>query len=192
LALVELSVVEQRYRAVLEVASGVPVTEVAERFGVSRQSVHAWVRRYELAGLGGLPDRSRRPKSSPGQVSAEVEAVVCEMRREHPRWGPVRLAHELKRVKPSPAPSRMSVYRVLVRHGLIEPTPRKQPRDSYKRWERDAPIVIPAQLGEHAKMVDPSGAAERVFRQPGEGVVGEGSCLVPDSRGSATGCTPIR
>jgi len=34
LALVELSVVEQRYRAVLEAASGVPVIEVAERFGV--------------------------------------------------------------------------------------------------------------------------------------------------------------
>jgi hypothetical protein len=33
LALVELSVVEQRYRAVLEAAAGVPVTEVAERYG---------------------------------------------------------------------------------------------------------------------------------------------------------------
>ena len=41
MALVEVSVVEQRYRAVLEVRTGVPVTEVAARFGVSRQSVHA-------------------------------------------------------------------------------------------------------------------------------------------------------
>jgi len=32
----ELSVTEQRYRAVLEVCTGVPVTEVAERYGVSR------------------------------------------------------------------------------------------------------------------------------------------------------------
>ena len=31
LALVELSVVEQRYRAVLDAAAGVPVTEVAEK-----------------------------------------------------------------------------------------------------------------------------------------------------------------
>jgi transposase-like protein len=36
----ELSVTEQRYRAVLEVLAGVPVTEVAGRYGVSRQSVH--------------------------------------------------------------------------------------------------------------------------------------------------------
>jgi hypothetical protein len=60
LALVELSVVEQRYRAVLEAAAGVPVTEVAAHFGVSRQSVHAWIRRYRNGGLGALMDRSLR------------------------------------------------------------------------------------------------------------------------------------
>jgi transposase len=40
LMLWELSVTEQRYRAVLEVLDGIPVTEVAERFGVARQTVH--------------------------------------------------------------------------------------------------------------------------------------------------------
>jgi hypothetical protein len=40
--LVELGLVEQRYQAVLEVLSGVTVTEVAGRFGVTRQSVHRW------------------------------------------------------------------------------------------------------------------------------------------------------
>jgi transposase InsO family protein len=142
LALVELSVVEQRYRAVLDAAAGVPVTEVADRYGVSRQSVHAWVRRYEQGGLGGLMDRSRRPESCPHQVSVEIETAVCELRREHPRWGPLRLAHELGRTGMSPVPSRMSVYRVLIRHGLIEPRPRKRPKDSYVRWERDAPMAL--------------------------------------------------
>ena len=142
MALVELSVVEQRYRAVLEATSGVPVTEVAERFGVSRQSIHAWIRRYERGGLGGLMDRSRRPESCPHQVSAEIEAVVCEMRRDHPRWGPLRMVHELGKAGVAPVPSRMSVYRVLVRHGLIEPVPRKRPKDSYVRWEREAPMAL--------------------------------------------------
>jgi len=44
--LVELSKMEQRYDAVLGVIrDGLTVTEVAEAFGVSRQSVHAWLRR---------------------------------------------------------------------------------------------------------------------------------------------------
>jgi transposase len=41
----ELKVVEQRYRAVLQVLDGTPVTEVAERFGVARQTVHRWLAR---------------------------------------------------------------------------------------------------------------------------------------------------
>ena len=47
----ELKVVEQRYRAVLEVLDGIPVTEVAERIGVARQTVHRWVAVTARAGL---------------------------------------------------------------------------------------------------------------------------------------------
>jgi transposase len=53
----ELNVVEQRYQAVLEVLDGTPVTEVVERFGVARQTVHRWVARYRESGLDGLADR---------------------------------------------------------------------------------------------------------------------------------------
>ena len=57
---------EQRYRAVLEVQAGVPVTEVAERFGVSRQAVHRWIGWYREEGLEGLADRSDPPARSSG------------------------------------------------------------------------------------------------------------------------------
>jgi transposase-like protein len=43
LALVALSVVEQRYRAVRLVLDGARVSGVAAEVGVSRQSVHAWL-----------------------------------------------------------------------------------------------------------------------------------------------------
>jgi transposase-like protein len=68
----ELNVVEQRYQAVLEVLDGTPVTEVAQRFGVARQTVHRWVVRYREGGLDGLADRSHAPKAHPWQVSAGV------------------------------------------------------------------------------------------------------------------------
>jgi transposase len=83
----ELSVVEQRYTAVQEVLGGMPVTKVADRYGVSRQSVHSWLRRYRASGLAGLEDRSHRPRSCPHQASVQVEAAVCELRRQHPGWG---------------------------------------------------------------------------------------------------------
>jgi transposase len=112
----ELSVVEQRYTAVQEVLGGMPVTEVADRYGVSRQSVHGWLRRYRAQGLAGLEDRSHRPRSCPHQASAQVEAQVCELRRQHPSWGPLRLQHELGRRGIAPVPSRAGIYRILVRH----------------------------------------------------------------------------
>ncbi len=53
IVLVELGLVEQRYQAVLEVVNqGATVTEVAVRFGVTRQTVHRWLRRYAAEGSG--------------------------------------------------------------------------------------------------------------------------------------------
>ncbi|MEU1706406.1 IS481 family transposase [Streptomyces sp. NPDC005706] len=143
MALVELSVVEQRYRAVLAVLAGATVTEVAAQLGVSRQTVSGWKSRYEASGLAGLADRSRRPASCPHQASAEVEAAVCELRRKHPKWGPRRIAHVLERAgQVDPVPSRMTVYRILVRHGLVEPGVRRRKRSDYKRWQRDRPMQL--------------------------------------------------
>ena len=81
----ELSVAEQRYQAVLAVISdGLSISQVAEKFGVSRQTLHAWLARYEAQGLDGLVDRSHRPVSCPHQMPAQVEAAVLELRRA--RW----------------------------------------------------------------------------------------------------------
>jgi len=73
--LVELNVMEQRYRAVLQVEAGVPVTEVADAFGVSRQAVHRWLCWYRDQGLPGLADGSHRPREHPWQIDPAVEAV---------------------------------------------------------------------------------------------------------------------
>ncbi|GAA2416874.1 hypothetical protein GCM10010404_89180 [Nonomuraea africana] len=77
--------------------SGAKVTDVAGRYGVSRQSVHTWVRRYAEGGLAGLADRSHRPKAHPMQTPTAVEALICELRRTHPQWGPGTLLWELER-----------------------------------------------------------------------------------------------
>ena len=65
---------EQRYRAGLQVHAGVRVTEVAEALGVSRQSVHRWLRWYRDDALAGLADGSHRPREHPWQIDSAVEA----------------------------------------------------------------------------------------------------------------------
>jgi transposase InsO family protein len=141
--LVELNVVEQRYRAVLEVLEGASVIEVARRNGVTRQTVHEWLRRYAgEGGLGGLADRSSRPASCPHQMSPEVEARVVAMRRAHPGWGPDRIRWQLGRDGVDPLPGRSSVYRALTRQGLVDAKKRKRRRADYRRWERSRSMEL--------------------------------------------------
>jgi transposase len=128
---------EQRYDAVLGVIrDGFTVTEVARKFGVSRQTVHVWLARYEEGGLEALADRSHRPVSSPAQIDAHVEARLLELRRHHPSWGQIRLEHQLMKEGFKPVPSASSIYRALKRHGLIEEKSRRKKLPTYKRWER--------------------------------------------------------
>jgi len=141
--LVELGLVEQRYQAVLEVLNdGAAVTDVARRYGVARQTVHAWLKAYAAEGLRGLADRSSRPLSCPHQMDPTVEARVVEMRRENPGWGSRTILYWLEMEGQAPLPGRTSVDRCLSRHGLIEAQPRRRKRSDYKRWERSRAMEL--------------------------------------------------
>ena len=141
--LLELTVAEQRFNAVMEVLrDGLTVIEVADRYGVSRQTVHGWLGRYRSGGLEALADRSHRPRRCPHQMPAAVEARLCELRRRQPGWGQRRLAHELARVGVDPPPGLTSIYRALVRNGLIQPKARRRRTADSRRWERARPMQL--------------------------------------------------
>jgi transposase len=139
----ELSVAEQRYQTVLAVISdGLSISQVAVKVGVSRQTVHAWLARYEAGGLEGLVDRSHRPASCPHQMPAAVEAALLELRRSRPYWGPRRLVFELNKRGVGPVPSESAAYRARVRAGLIDPSLRDRRSRKWKRWERGAAMEL--------------------------------------------------
>jgi transposase InsO family protein len=136
-------VAEQRYQTVLAVISdGLSISQVAGKVGVSRQTVHAWLARYEAGGLEGLVDRSHRPASCPHQMPAAVEAALVELRRSRPYWGPRRLVFELNKRGVGPVPSESAAYRALVRAGLIDPSLRDRRSRKWKRWERGAAMEL--------------------------------------------------
>jgi transposase InsO family protein len=108
-----------------------------------------------------LADRSLRPHTSPTRLAAELEALVCQLRRRHPRWGARRISHELAKAGHRPAPSRATVHRVLVRNGLVTPQAQEHKR-TYRRWQRAAPMQlwqldlaggVPLADGREAKLV---------------------------------------
>ena len=88
--------------------AGWPPARIAEQLGISRATVHKWLRRHRLEGWAGPADRSSRPHRCPTRTSAQVEDQILTLRRRHHR-GPVFLAARLG----LPA---STVGRVLARH----------------------------------------------------------------------------
>ena len=62
-----------------------------------------------------------RPRQSPTQTAAALEARVLALRAEHPTWGPrkLRVLLEQAGVRPPPAASTLSA--ILQRNGQISP-----------------------------------------------------------------------
>jgi transposase InsO family protein len=140
---VDLGKVEQRYKAVKEVIEdGASVSDVAMRYGVVRQTVHDWLRRYAADGMAGLADKSSRPARCPHQMAPTTEARIIELRRANPGWGPRSIHSRLRQDGIEPLVSRSAIYRALIRNNLISPTPRKRKRSDYLRWERMRPMEL--------------------------------------------------
>ena len=112
---------------------------MAGQWRVSRQTLHAWLARYEAQGLEGLADRSHRPGSCPHQMPASVEAGCWSCA------GRVRLGGRGGSGSSWPGrgrwavPSESAIYRCLVRAGVIDPSARRRRKEKWKRWERSAP-----------------------------------------------------
>jgi transposase InsO family protein len=112
-------------------AEGGPVNmaELCRMFGISRPTGYAWVERYREGkhDVRAVVERSRRPKTSPNALSAEMEDAIVAARKKWPRWGPRKLRQRLVELNPGVfVPSASAMSNVLKRRGLT--TPRKRRR----------------------------------------------------------------
>ncbi len=138
MALKVVSLHERKLEVLLEPErTGDSVAEVCRRRGISRETFSVHRRRYREQGLAGLEPRSRRPRSSPGRLEPELEAEICRLRREHPRWGARRIRAELARAGGDP-PAVSTIHRALGRNRLVAPQPPRR-RRATTRFERESP-----------------------------------------------------
>lgn len=126
----ETDVIKERTRFVLEFETGLfTMSELCERFGISRQTGHTLWQRYQAQGLSGLQDRARGPKSCPHKTPVQVEQALVRLRREYPRWGPVTLLDVLAKREPRwDLPAASTAGEILKRHGLVTTRKRRTPR----------------------------------------------------------------
>jgi transposase InsO family protein len=127
---------KERLAFVRDVESGHwSMTELCERYGVSRPTGYKWLARYEAGDT--LTDRSRAPAQCPHRTSAAVEALLVAARRQY-RWGAKKLLHVLRKRHPQRRwPARSTVNAILARHQLL----RKQRRQRSWAHPGSAPLT---------------------------------------------------
>jgi putative transposase len=104
------------------------ITELCDRYGVSRKTGYKWIDRYLRLGPAGLEEHARRPHRAPNQTAEEIVAAILEARQRHPGWGGKKLRALLQRRHPRwTLPGRSTVCDILRRHGLV-PTRRSRRR----------------------------------------------------------------
>lgn len=113
------------------------MAELCRRYEISRKTGYKWIGRYSHGGAEALADQSRRPRSSPHQTSSKIEALVVQLRTQHPRWGGRKLRQRLLDLGHTEVPVASTITEILRRHGLLE-LPDRATRD-FQRFEREEP-----------------------------------------------------
>lgn len=117
----ESNAMDQKLKFVLECMRGdVAFADLCREYGISPVTGRLWRERFVQEGMGGLHERSRRPKCSPTQLPEDVICRIIKLKQAHPRFGPEIIRQLYERAYGS-APSVSSCKRVLGKAGLVQP-----------------------------------------------------------------------
>jgi len=133
----ECSKVDERGEFVeLARGEGANVTQLCERFGISRKTGYKWLKRF--GSQESLEDRCRRPLHSPRRTAAEMEQTILSERTRHPAWGGRKLAVRLRELGYQQVPAPSTITEILRRHGHLDEAEALKHRP-YHRFERAQP-----------------------------------------------------
>lgn len=96
------------------------ISELAERFCVSRKTAHKWINRFRSVGKNGYAERSRRPHTCPNATPQYIVDELIERRQKPRSRGAKKLVDAISRLHPEwPLPSIATANRILDRAGLL-------------------------------------------------------------------------
>jgi transposase InsO family protein len=126
----EIGPMDERARFIVECLRGeLTMSELCQKYEVSRKTGYKWWARFAAEGRGDLADRSHAARAHPNATPDPTVTVVVDARKAHPTWGPRKLRAWLTMKYPRlalPAPSTLGA--ILKRQGLARPRrPRRRP-----------------------------------------------------------------
>jgi putative transposase len=125
----ETQMIDERMNFALKsLQEGVNFSELCASYGISRKTGYKWRERYMNEGAVGLHDLSRKPGSSPNQVSEAVMCQIVKLHERHRKWGPKKIRALLLRdvAFAANAPSESSLKRIFERCGWTRKRTRRK------------------------------------------------------------------
>jgi len=113
-------------------------SSLCAKYKISRQTGYKWLNRERLLGPAGLIELSRRPKRSPKQTTAEVEAEILRIRSEHTDWGGRKIRKIIEREGKFTIPAASTITAILRRNGKLDKE-QCEKRGAITRYEYEKP-----------------------------------------------------
>lgn len=118
--------------------NNISVTELCNRYQISRKTAYKWLNRYQEKGIEGLQEKNRRPLNSPTKTKKTIEDEIIKIREEHPAWGGRKIKAILERKGFEEVPAASAISKILKKNGYILDLKTKQ-RQKHVRFEHEAP-----------------------------------------------------
>lgn len=103
------------------------ITDLSQKYGISRPTVYKWLERYKRLGIEGLKEQKRAPKNCPHRTPEKIINLVIQEKLKNRKRGPRKVRAQLKRRYPEihfPATSTLAYW--LKKEGLVEPRKKRK------------------------------------------------------------------
>ena len=100
----------------------IPIKDIADTLGKTRQWVHKWLQRYKTGSEGWYQSLSNAPNKPISRIPADIERTIVSIRnnlkeQKYAQTGALNILYEFKRLNIIP-PSMSTINRVIQRNGF--------------------------------------------------------------------------
>ncbi len=132
----EVSIVSQRREFVMLASRpGANIRALCRQYRISPTTAYKWLGRGSRNPAESFSDRSHVPLRQPRRTPAAMEALVLDVRDQHP-WGGRKIKRRLENLGHRDVPSASTITAILKRSGRLETNAR---HGAWQRFEREAP-----------------------------------------------------
>ncbi|MBI2337485.1 MAG: transposase [Deltaproteobacteria bacterium] len=120
-----------------------PIAPNGHVYRLSRATLFRWLAQYRQSGIDGLRPKARRDRGSSRKMKGELAQALLELKKQKPKLTVAALiyqARSLKIIASGQHLPKISVYRLLKRHGLMD-APETAPIDR-RRFEAEYPMDL--------------------------------------------------